>query len=550
MPWPRQAPLFTYQGSLTDGGSPASGDYDFEFRLYNAASGGSTVGSTVTVNDQTVAAGLFSVALDFGKVFNNVTALWLQINVRPGASGGTYTALSPRQPLTGTPYALYALDGWGGTWTGTGTGLTLMGGTTGLIAKGSTYGVYGENPSTSGDGVFGFASANSGATNAVHGLNLSPSGKGVYGEASSSGENYGVYGRSTSPRGNGVVGIAAATSNTSGDYGIGVFGQADSDFSVGVWGTTTKTSGSTIGVYGYSNSPNGIGVEGRNIFGGYAGYFEGTVYVTSGGRSYNPGGYGYLNSGGSGTSSSSSKIYDIYATGEVAALEFNAHSDARIKNIQGHSDGAADLVTLSQIEITDYTLKDVIANDSTPFKKVIGQQVEAVYPQAVNLSTDVVPDIYQKATIKDGWVMLATDLQIGERVRLIGENKQGIHEVLEVTRDRFRTDFVADGEAVFVYGREVEDFRNVDYDAIAMLNVSATQELNRLVEQQAAEIETIKSENEALTTRLTALEQAVSAGDMAASNAASNSPLSPWLVFGGLGVVGLLAVVQQRRAGE
>ena len=44
-----------------------------------------------------------------------------------------------------------------------------------------------------------------------------------------------------------------------------------------------------------------------------------------------------------------------------------------------------------------------------------------------------------------------------------------------------------------------------------MLNVSATQELNRLVEKQGAEIKTLKAENEALNARLTALEQRMSA---------------------------------------
>ncbi|TFH36779.1 MAG: hypothetical protein E4G99_04130 [Anaerolineales bacterium] len=42
---------FTYQGSLIDGGSPASGAYDFEFKLFNDASVGTQVGSTVTKDD-------------------------------------------------------------------------------------------------------------------------------------------------------------------------------------------------------------------------------------------------------------------------------------------------------------------------------------------------------------------------------------------------------------------------------------------------------------------------------------------------------------------
>jgi hypothetical protein len=37
-------------------------------------------------------------------------------------------------------------------------------------------------------------------------------------------------------------------------------------------------------------------------------------------------------------------------------------------------------------------------------------------------------------------------------------------------------------DEVFVFGREVDDFRSVDYEAIAMLNISATQELHRQLE--------------------------------------------------------------------
>jgi len=89
----------------------------------------------------------------------------------------------------------------------------------------------------------------------------------------------------------------------------------------------------------------------------------------------------------------------------------------------------------------------VITNGNRPNKKVIAQQVETVYPQAVSKTTDVVPDIYQKAGLKEGWVNLATDLKKGERVRLIGENEEGVHEVLEIAEGRFRTDFKPVGES-------------------------------------------------------------------------------------------------------
>jgi hypothetical protein len=101
---------FTYQGELTEGGSPANGAYDFQFTLHDDASAGSQVGSTVTVGDQTVTEGRFTVNLDFGADAFTGEARWLEIGVRDGGSTGGYTPLTPRQELTPAPYAL-ALPG-------------------------------------------------------------------------------------------------------------------------------------------------------------------------------------------------------------------------------------------------------------------------------------------------------------------------------------------------------------------------------------------------------------------------------------------------------
>jgi hypothetical protein len=102
--------VFTYQGRLTDGGSPANGAYDFQFKLYDAASNGAQVGSTITMEDVTITDGLFTVALDFGSNAFTGDARYLEIGVRPGSSTGAYTTLTPRQALTATPYALFSLN--------------------------------------------------------------------------------------------------------------------------------------------------------------------------------------------------------------------------------------------------------------------------------------------------------------------------------------------------------------------------------------------------------------------------------------------------------
>ncbi len=101
----------------------------------------------------------------------------------------------------------------------------------------------------------------------------------------------------------------------------------------------------------------------------------------------------------------------IYASEDILAKGFIAYSDARIKNVLGLSDSRDDLALIKEIEITNYQMKDVIARGQRPYKKVIAQQVKKVYPQAISYSTDVIPDIYQMATIKKGWVNITTDLK-------------------------------------------------------------------------------------------------------------------------------------------
>jgi hypothetical protein len=206
------------------------------------------------------------------------------------------------------------------------------------------------------------------------------------------------------------------------------------------------------------------------------------------------------------TASTSFYQVSLFGSGTIGTGgDFVVTSDQRIKHIVGHSDAAHDLATLLGIEVTDYTFIDTIAKGNRLHKKVIAQQVEKVFPQAVSQSTNEVPDIYKRATVQDCWVQLATDLKVGERVKLIGDKEQGIYPVLEVRDGAFRTDFKPKSDKVFVYGREVNDFRTVDYDAISMLNVSATQELARQVDAQKSELTELRGELDKLRAEKAAL---------------------------------------------
>ena len=216
-----------------------------------------------------------------------------------------------------------------------------------------------------------------------------------------------------------------------------------------------------------------------------------------GSKSYiQPGGYCYFNRGvGLYNINSANAPYSIYASNYIGAAEFNAFSDLRIKEVKGISDSKSDLNVLRQINITNYTYKDKIANDDKPRKKVIGQQVAEVFPQAVKTHTDVVPDIFKSASITNGWVNLCDhELQVGERVKLILENSEPqMYTIEAVTPESFQVSLDHEGE-VFVYGREVNDFHVVDYEALSMLNVSATQELCKIIDALKIEVKQLKTQ--------------------------------------------------------
>jgi len=231
---------FTYQGHLTDGGSPANGTYDLQFILYDAENGGSQVGGIVAKNDVTVTDGLFTVYLDFGVSAFTGSARYLEVSVRPGSSTGPYTTLNPRQLLSPTPYALYsasagALQGQAVSASTPQIGQVLRWDGAQWASASSDHDHYGA--SWSGSAVKGLSVATSSSAAGTAAL-------------------YGQHG-----------GGASATSGNP----AGVFGSSDSK--IGVRGASTNGTG----VYGKSSS--GTGVYGATDT-GFAGYFDGKVHVT------------------------------------------------------------------------------------------------------------------------------------------------------------------------------------------------------------------------------------------------------------------------------
>lgn len=98
---------FYYQGTLTETGVPVSGNRDMEFKLYDASSSGSQVGSTISRNVP-VSNGQFNVLLSWGRDKIDGKALWLNVRARDG--GGVWRDLG-RTAIRAVPYAMSLAPG-------------------------------------------------------------------------------------------------------------------------------------------------------------------------------------------------------------------------------------------------------------------------------------------------------------------------------------------------------------------------------------------------------------------------------------------------------
>ena len=170
-----------------------------------------------------------------------------------------------------------------------------------------------------------------------------------------------------------------------------------------------------------------------------------------------------------------------------------------MKNITGISNSVKDLETINALQITDYTMKDKLMHGDKPFKKVIAQQVEKIYPQVISKHPDFIPNVYQLTNkivkTSSGYLLsFANKHNLGKtakKIQLMMEHDTKQFDIITIPSENQVEIKAADlkTDKVFVYGEEVNDFRTVDYEGLTTLNISATQELSKQLKTQQAAME-------------------------------------------------------------
>lgn len=474
-----------------DGKSVEDGNYAITFRLYDVSTGGTALWSEVQSQVE-VAGGIYSVQL--GSV--NSLSLPFDSDYYLSVQVGDSPEITPRQQLTVAPYALSfkgtgnvfpssGAIGIGTTSPASGSNLHLKNasgvanqlteGTTGSrveLKKGAATATIGHSSSGT------FMEINAGANTA---LQYNGADKLL---VTSSGISLTGTGTFT-----GGVTVSAGTV-TAGNFtvsGSDINNQSDTDIKRA--GTTMlgiRSNGAII--------PGHLNVTGSKNYTGTFAFYNGS------------------NNQGCQTDANFSSAYSISCSDRVRAPEFNAFSDRRIKKDITSSNAVADLEILRGLCVSDYRYKDSLMYGLASKKGFIAQEVKEAFPESVTTTTGVIPDIYQKsARISREGDNLSVSLpgvhrlSSGDTVRIMFD---GNYRDCRVAGTPDAHTFTVSGwrdpapDELFVFGRQVNDFLQVDYDRIHTLNVSVTQELLRRKDALEREKASLKRDNEALKASL------------------------------------------------
>jgi hypothetical protein len=213
--------------------------------------------------------------------------------------------------------------------------------------------------------------------------------------------------------------------------------------------------------------------------------------------------------------------YSIYANQRVAASEFNAHSDRRIKkNITDINDSSAlDKIRLLEPKIYNYI--DEKGRGTSNVYGFIAQEVANVLPYAVTINEGDIPNILRNSNVSvidNNTIELTLESSVEELslsntsvINIITDEDKDLKcNVLSFSESNVITientgDF-SNVTNAFIKGEQISDFHHLNKDAIWAVSTAALQEVDRQLQTEKAKVSTLETQVANLLTRVTALE--------------------------------------------
>lgn len=284
-----------------------------------------------------------------------------------------------------------------------------------------------------------------------------------------------------------------------------------------------QDSGGNVGI-GRSNPGYRLDVEGSGNFRGnlstYSfncndlGYFYSGLRVQgieTANLNYSNPQADYFTNGGSIQADAPNEHYGLYVQYHIRAEGISVTSDERIKRDFMEIDDAFALDKLRQFKLTSYMYKEKVRSKTNRVLGFIAQEVAEVLPDAVSITRDAIPNIQIEASVKkidenkfELTLKEPHSVNVGAILAIRAPKlPQREVEVVSVIDDTTFTIFAEEfdidrvGDRVWVHGEYVDDFHNLNKDAIWTVTTSALQEVDR---QLQAEKEKVKSLEERLAT--------------------------------------------------
>ena len=246
------------------------------------------------------------------------------------------------------------------------------------------------------------------------------------------------------------------------------------------------------------------------------------VVIGHGGSTINIGTYGWLNNSGGTDQASGSNYYSIYADNRIAATEFNAYSDSRIKkNVVDINDSSAlDKIRLLEPKIYNYI--DEKQKGTSNVYGFIAQEVANVLPYAVTVSTGDIPNILTNSNVSVTSDSNVLELRLDTTVEgLTLSNTSNIN--ITTDNDQYLTlpvlsfsgsnvitiqnsDKFTNVTGAYIHGEHIQDFNNLNKDAIWAVSTAALQEVDRQLQAEKTKVSTLETQVADLLARVTALE--------------------------------------------
>jgi len=222
----------------------------------------------------------------------------------------------------------------------------------------------------------------------------------------------------------------------------------------------------------------------------------------------------------------------------IIAQRIYLMSDERIKkDIVDIADDEA-LVQLRQLKPKKYKYKDVLRYGEDEVHGFIAQEVSSIIPSSCTLVDDYIPNIQLSANISsietDSCILITQadhQLQANDIISCRDSKNNSINditvvEIIDSKTIKINKTFPAewtifideDGfqeeNVIFIYGKKVNDFHNLNKDTIWTIATAALQEVDRQLQAEKVKVATLETENtdfknkvENLETKMSSLEE-------------------------------------------